>query len=146
MRSASEAIRPLWSLLTVFVVLTVWVHKSDNLIEYDPRMLFLLIGTVFSNVAVSINYPLLSLQCLEANVVSSDRVIVQIWQFDEENCSNKIFGVKNLWQYTMSIKLHYGIRTIYSLEPFVNNSDPLINQLQNMRMFTIRLYGFCEPI
>ncbi|XP_026332737.1 ethanolaminephosphotransferase 1-like [Hyposmocoma kahamanoa] len=51
MRSATEAIRPLWPLLTVFVVLNVWVHKSDTLVEYDPRMLFLLIGTVFSNVA-----------------------------------------------------------------------------------------------
>ncbi|KAJ2940880.1 hypothetical protein O0L34_g10140 [Tuta absoluta] len=51
MRSFSEAIRPLWSLLSVFLVCTFWVHKSDNLPDMDPRVLFLLIGTVFSNVA-----------------------------------------------------------------------------------------------
>ncbi|XP_061723925.1 ethanolaminephosphotransferase 1-like [Cydia pomonella] len=51
MRSFTEALRPLWSLLSVFVVCSVWVHYSERLPEYDPRMLFLLIGTLFSNVA-----------------------------------------------------------------------------------------------
>ncbi|KPJ00732.1 Ethanolaminephosphotransferase 1 [Papilio xuthus] len=51
MRSFSEALRPLWSILAVFTVTTVWVHKSSVLPDYDLRVVFLLIGTIFSNVA-----------------------------------------------------------------------------------------------
>ncbi|XP_053618168.1 ethanolaminephosphotransferase 1-like [Plodia interpunctella] len=51
MRPLGEALRPLWSFISVVVVCSVWVHKSPLLPKYDLRMLFLLIGTVFSNVA-----------------------------------------------------------------------------------------------
>ncbi|XP_022123539.2 ethanolaminephosphotransferase 1 [Pieris rapae] len=50
MRNPLEAIRPLWSILSVFLVSSVWVHKS-HLVEIEPRGVFLLIGTLFSNVA-----------------------------------------------------------------------------------------------
>ncbi|KAL0812083.1 hypothetical protein ABMA28_009468 [Loxostege sticticalis] len=51
MRSPSEALRPLWSFLSVFGVCSLWMHYSARLPDYDLRMVFLLIGTVFSNVA-----------------------------------------------------------------------------------------------
>ncbi|XP_073962832.1 ethanolaminephosphotransferase 1-like [Choristoneura fumiferana] len=51
MRTTSEALRPLWSLLWVFVVCSVWVHGSQRLPTLDPRALYLLVGTLFSNVA-----------------------------------------------------------------------------------------------
>ncbi|XP_013191731.2 ethanolaminephosphotransferase 1 [Amyelois transitella] len=51
MRSLSEALRPLWSFVSVLVVCSIWVHKSPSLLTYDLRVLFLLIGTIFSNVA-----------------------------------------------------------------------------------------------
>ncbi|CAF4873669.1 unnamed protein product [Pieris macdunnoughi] len=50
MRNPLEAIRPVWSILSVFLVSSVWVHKS-HLVEIEPRGVFLLIGTLFSNVA-----------------------------------------------------------------------------------------------
>ncbi|XP_038218306.1 ethanolaminephosphotransferase 1-like [Zerene cesonia] len=50
MRSPLEAIRPLWSILGIFIVSSFWVHKS-SLVDDDPRMVFLLIGSLFSNVA-----------------------------------------------------------------------------------------------
>ncbi|CAG4939668.1 unnamed protein product [Colias eurytheme] len=50
MRSPLEAIRPLWSILGIFIVSSFWVHKT-SLVDNDPRMVFLLIGTLFSNVA-----------------------------------------------------------------------------------------------
>ncbi|KPJ20932.1 Ethanolaminephosphotransferase 1, partial [Papilio machaon] len=53
MRSFSEALRPLWSILAIFTVTTLWIHKSSVLPDYDLRAVFLLIGTLFSNVAVS---------------------------------------------------------------------------------------------
>ncbi|KPJ14042.1 Ethanolaminephosphotransferase 1 [Papilio machaon] len=51
MRSFSEALRPLWSILAIFTVTTLWIHKSSVLPDYDLRAVFLLIGTLFSNVA-----------------------------------------------------------------------------------------------
>ncbi|CAH0403071.1 unnamed protein product [Chilo suppressalis] len=66
MRSPLEALRPLWSFLTVFVVCTVWVQKSTRLPDYDLRALFLLIGTVFSNVACRLIVSQMSNQRCEA--------------------------------------------------------------------------------
>ncbi|XP_037297267.1 ethanolaminephosphotransferase 1 [Manduca sexta] len=66
MRSFTEAIRPLWSLLIVFVICTVWVHKSERLPGYDLRALFLLIGTLFSNVACRLIVAQMSNQRCEA--------------------------------------------------------------------------------
>ncbi|KAM3956829.1 ethanolaminephosphotransferase 1 [Aphomia sociella] len=51
MRPVSEALRPLWSFLTVFTICSVWMHRSERLPEYDLRAVFLLIGTLFSNLA-----------------------------------------------------------------------------------------------
>ncbi|XP_049880098.1 ethanolaminephosphotransferase 1-like [Pectinophora gossypiella] len=68
MRSPMEALRPLWALLSVFIVCTVWVHRSPSLPDYDPRVLFLLIGTVFSNVACRLIVSQMSSQrCAAAN-------------------------------------------------------------------------------
>ncbi|XP_072948091.1 ethanolaminephosphotransferase 1-like [Epargyreus clarus] len=50
MRPPLEAMRPLWSLLTVFATSSLWAHRS-SLADHDPRVLFLLVGTLFSNVA-----------------------------------------------------------------------------------------------
>ncbi|CAH2057382.1 unnamed protein product, partial [Iphiclides podalirius] len=51
MRSTAEALRPLWSVLAVFVTASAWMHASPSLPGGDLRALFLLIGTIFSNVA-----------------------------------------------------------------------------------------------
>ncbi|XP_059055854.1 ethanolaminephosphotransferase 1-like [Achroia grisella] len=51
MRPVWEALRPLWSFLTVFAVCSIWMHKSHQLPELDLRVVFLLIGTLFSNIA-----------------------------------------------------------------------------------------------
>lgn len=52
MRPLLEAIRPIWSILTIFTIMTFWALKSPNdILEYDPRMFFLLFGTLFSSVS-----------------------------------------------------------------------------------------------
>ncbi|XP_004922523.2 ethanolaminephosphotransferase 1-like [Bombyx mandarina] len=66
MRSLSEALRPLWSFTSVFVISSVWVHCSARLPDYDLRMLFLLIGTLFSNVACRLIVSQMSNQRCEA--------------------------------------------------------------------------------
>lgn len=55
MRSFLEAVRPLQPFLGMFIITTIWVLFSKNRIcELEPRLLFLLFGTVFSNVCVRI--------------------------------------------------------------------------------------------
>lgn len=53
MLSLLEALRPLFSFLTFVVVSMLWAHKSpNNIMETDPRAVFLLTGTIFSNISV----------------------------------------------------------------------------------------------
>lgn len=55
MRPFIEAVRPLFPFLTLFIVTTAWVLLSQNdIITKEPRMLFLLFGTIFSNISVTI--------------------------------------------------------------------------------------------
>ncbi|KAJ0171567.1 hypothetical protein K1T71_013117 [Dendrolimus kikuchii] len=66
MRTLTEAIRPLWSFLSVVIVLSIWVHKSNRLPDYDLRALLLLMGTLFSNVACRLIVSQMSNQRCEA--------------------------------------------------------------------------------
>lgn len=54
MRCFSEAMRPLWPLLVFLVIMLLWPFISpNNIMEKDPRIMFLLSGTIFSNISVS---------------------------------------------------------------------------------------------
>lgn len=52
MRPFSEAVRPIYPFLTFFVIFMFWAYKSPNdIMANDTRMLFLLSGTIFSNIS-----------------------------------------------------------------------------------------------
>ncbi|XP_037959607.1 ethanolaminephosphotransferase 1 [Teleopsis dalmanni] len=52
MRKFKEAMRPLWPLFAYMVLLLAWPAISpNNIIETDPRALFMLSGTIFSNIS-----------------------------------------------------------------------------------------------
>lgn len=52
-----EAIRPLMPFTALFVITTTWVLLSRNDICFlEPRLMFLLFGTIFSNICVSCFY------------------------------------------------------------------------------------------
>ncbi|KAI8432862.1 hypothetical protein MSG28_013789 [Choristoneura fumiferana] len=52
MYSFLEMLRPLFSILVLTTIITVWAIKSPNdIVEYDPRTFLLLFGTLFSNIA-----------------------------------------------------------------------------------------------
>lgn len=54
MRPFIEAIRPMFPFVTLFITTTVWVMFSRNdILSKEPRILFLLFGTIFSNISVS---------------------------------------------------------------------------------------------
>ncbi|KAM3956735.1 ethanolaminephosphotransferase 1 isoform 2-T2 [Aphomia sociella] len=47
-----QAFKPIWSMLTMLVIITTWALKSpNNIMSYDPRVFFLLYGTLFSNIS-----------------------------------------------------------------------------------------------
>lgn len=55
MRPFGEAIRPLVSVFMCFVITLTWIwYSPGNIIETDPRAMYFLIGTIFSNISVSI--------------------------------------------------------------------------------------------
>lgn len=55
MRPFQEAIRPLISVFMCFVITLTWIwYSPGNIMERDPRAVFFLIGTIFSNISVSI--------------------------------------------------------------------------------------------
>lgn len=55
MRPFTEAIRPLVAVFICFMVHLIWMlYSPSNIIEKDPRALFFLMGTIFSNISVSI--------------------------------------------------------------------------------------------
>lgn len=54
MRPFIEAIRPLIPFVSMFIITSVWVLFSrNNIVALETRMMFLLFGTVFSNISVS---------------------------------------------------------------------------------------------
>ena len=54
MRSFREAIRPLVPLSSLFILCTLWVLCSRNgIIDMEPRLYFVMCGTLFSNICVS---------------------------------------------------------------------------------------------
>lgn len=56
MRPILEAVRPLMPFTTLFIITTMWVLLSRNDICFmEPRLMFLLFGTIFSNICVSRN-------------------------------------------------------------------------------------------
>lgn len=54
MRSFYESIRPLIPFVSMFIITTVWVIFSRNdILAKESRLMFLLFGTIFSNISVS---------------------------------------------------------------------------------------------
>lgn len=55
MRSFSEAMRPLVSLVVLFTICTLWVvYSPTDIVNRDPRIVFFTVGTMYSNICVSI--------------------------------------------------------------------------------------------
>jgi ethanolaminephosphotransferase len=58
MRSFSEAMRPLVPVTAFFLITLSWISLSpSNILERDPRAVFVVISTIFSNICVSIPPP-----------------------------------------------------------------------------------------
>lgn len=54
MRTPVEAARPFFPFLSYLALFMYWVYKSPNdIMDIDTRAVFLLTGTIFSNVSVS---------------------------------------------------------------------------------------------
>lgn len=52
MRSIWDAARPLFAFLWLFIITMIWVlNSANNIINLEPRIMFVLFGTLFSNIA-----------------------------------------------------------------------------------------------
>lgn len=50
-----DALRPLWALAGIAFLLTAWIiYSPKDILNADPRAVYTLVGTLFSNVTVSI--------------------------------------------------------------------------------------------
>lgn len=57
MRTPIEAARPFFPFITFLALFMYWVYKSPNdIMDLDTRAVFLLTGTIFSNVSVSFKF------------------------------------------------------------------------------------------
>lgn len=58
MRSFKEAVRPILPFVSYFAIFMIWMHWSpSNIMEKEPRIVFLLSGTIFSNISVRRQLP-----------------------------------------------------------------------------------------
>ena len=56
-----EAARPMFPLLGMFFVSAIWViYTINDIIDLEPRLYFVMCGTLFSNICVSIQKWLIS--------------------------------------------------------------------------------------
>lgn len=53
MRPTLEMLRPFFAFLWLFVITLIWsLCSRNNVINLEPRVLWILYGTIFSNIAV----------------------------------------------------------------------------------------------
>lgn len=53
MRPMMEMLRPFFAFLWLFVITLIWsLYSRNNVINLEPRVLWILYGTIFSNIAV----------------------------------------------------------------------------------------------
>lgn len=53
MRPMMEMLRPFFAFLWLFVITLIWsLFSRNNVINLEPRVLWMLYGTIFSNIAV----------------------------------------------------------------------------------------------
>ena len=57
MRTFNEAMRPLVPVTFYFVICTIWVvYSPSDVVTEAPRFVYLVTGTIFSNICVSVSY------------------------------------------------------------------------------------------
>lgn len=100
MRPFVEAAKPLFPLISLFVVSTTWAYFSpNNIVSYDPRVFFMISGTIFSNFSVRLFFPYnvetseINLFCLQCRLIvaqMSDTIC------DGWNCQLSVYSIATL--------------------------------------------------
>lgn len=110
MRPFTEAIRPLMPIATFFIITLVWVLKSpSNIIETDPRALFFLMGTIFSNISCRLIVAQMShTRCDAFNSLLIPTVAVVIVSIGIQSAALELFLTYSLCLFTTLAHIHYG--------------------------------------
>ncbi|KAL5278899.1 EPT1 family protein [Megaselia abdita] len=126
MRPFMEAARPLFPFLWLFVISTIWVFFSINdIINKEPRIMFILFGTLFSNIACRLIVAQMSdTRCDGFNVLMWPLVSVVVvscfqwyqslfhFRFEEDYERWLLYG---LTIFVTMAHLHYGICVVQEM-------------------------------
>ncbi|XP_060532746.1 ethanolaminephosphotransferase 1-like [Cylas formicarius] len=110
MRSLPEAIRPLIPLFLLFLITLLWVFESpSNIIDADPRALFFLMGTIFSNISCRVIVAQMSnTRCDWINWMMVPTLVVVLISGITQSSSIEFFLLYTLCVTTTLAHWHYG--------------------------------------
>lgn len=145
MRSFSEAMRPLVPVTAFFLITLSWISLSpSNILERDPRAVFVVISTIFSNICVSIPPPRTDkftnviFQCrLIVAQMSNTRCDIFNWLLVPtsifillsiliKNAAFELFLTYTLCIFTTCAHIHYGTCVVSIFQPIVKKTSPSI--------------------
>lgn len=106
MRPFLEAAKPLYPLIGLFFISTIWAYLSpNNILEHDPRIFFMITGTIFSNFSVRIDFKLKYLLVFNLifileplNCCTNERYYLRCLEFPVNDLFNSNFNLCHpLW-------------------------------------------------
>ncbi|XP_023013923.1 ethanolaminephosphotransferase 1 [Leptinotarsa decemlineata] len=110
MRSFSDAIRPLLPVSAFFLLTLIWIlYSPSNIVDREPRALFFLLGTVFSNISCRLIVAQMSNTTCEAfNLLLVPTSFVIMVSILTQWASLELFLMHALCLFTTIAHMHYG--------------------------------------
>jgi ethanolaminephosphotransferase len=110
MRSFSEAMRPLVPVTAFFLITLSWISLSpSNILERDPRAVFVVISTIFSNICCRLIVAQMSnTRCDIFNWLLVPTSIFILLSILIKNAAFELFLTYTLCIFTTCAHIHYG--------------------------------------
>ncbi|KAL3286342.1 hypothetical protein HHI36_000850 [Cryptolaemus montrouzieri] len=110
MRPFSEAVRPLIPVITLFIIMHTWITISpSNILERDPRVIYLLLGTIFSNICCRlIVSQMSSTRCDAFNWLFIPLLLVMLLSVLTKISIIELLLTYFLFIFTTAAHIHYG--------------------------------------
>ncbi|KAJ8941713.1 hypothetical protein NQ318_023309, partial [Aromia moschata] len=117
MRPFTEAIRPLIPVFIFFNITLVWILKSpSNIVDRDPRALFFLMGTIFSNISCRLIVAQMSnTRCDAFNSLFIPTIAVVAVSILTQSALLELFLLYSLCLVTTLAHIHYGTSVVQQM-------------------------------
>ncbi|CAH1364585.1 unnamed protein product [Tenebrio molitor] len=121
MRSFSEAMRPLVPVTAFFLITLSWISLSpSNILERDPRAVFVVISTIFSNICCRLIVAQMSnTRCDIFNWLLVPTSIFILLSILIKNAAFELFLTYTLCIFTTCAHIHYGTCVVSIFQPIV---------------------------